>query len=65
MAGQQKQRMSLVGGNPTAMPAIEFPTSSKQRRKTLGLSGLDSYQQSSRTNAYVKSLTRVPSFGMR
>jgi len=51
MAGQQKQRMSLVGGNPTVMPAIEVPNllkTKKENVRTIRLRLLPTKQQGKR-----------------
>jgi len=51
MAGQQKQWMSLVGGNPTAMPAIEVPNLLKIKKenvRTVRLRLLPTKQQDKR-----------------
>jgi len=48
MAGQQKQQMSLVGGNPTTMPAIEVPSllkTKKENTRTIRLRLLPTKQQ--------------------
>jgi len=48
MAGQQKQQMSLVGENPTTMPAIEVPSllkTKKENTRTIRLRLLPTKQQ--------------------
>jgi len=62
MAGQQKQQMSLVGGNPTAMPAIEVPNLLKSKEesvRTVRLRLLPTKQQDKRLHKIAGTCSKL------